>query len=99
MSASLKRVALGYALLLANYKVFQAEHDEAQAMLRSRYPQLRSMQISDRPVIALRIERTTSWGDLSGGRSLPTAGLERASAMRPFSSRTFATPAVSSKRA
>ena len=39
--------------------------DEAQALLRSRYPQLRAMRISDRPVIALRIERTTSWGDLS----------------------------------
>jgi hypothetical protein len=34
-------------------------------MLRSRYPQLETMQISQRPVIAVRIERTTSWGNLS----------------------------------
>ena len=42
-----------------------AEHAEAQALLRSRYPQLRTMQIASCPVIAVRIERTTSWGDLS----------------------------------
>ena len=41
------------------------EHDEAQELLRSRYPQLRTMRIAGRPVIALRIERVTSWGDLS----------------------------------
>jgi len=41
------------------------EHDEAQALLRSRYPQLAAMQISALPVIAVRIERVTSWGNLS----------------------------------
>jgi PPOX class probable F420-dependent enzyme len=41
------------------------EHADAQALLRSRYPQLGAMQIADCPVIAVRIERTTSWGDLS----------------------------------
>jgi PPOX class probable F420-dependent enzyme len=41
------------------------EHGEAQAMLRSRYPQLEAMRIEKHPVIAVRIERTTSWGDLS----------------------------------
>jgi hypothetical protein len=29
-----------------------------------RYPQLAAMQIATYPVIAVRIERTTSWGDL-----------------------------------
>jgi PPOX class probable F420-dependent enzyme len=58
---------LGWVMLRGQAEILSggAEHDEAQAMLRSRYPQLRAMRISDRPVIALRIERTTSWGDLS----------------------------------
>src|SRR6266545_2251523 len=34
-------------------------------MLRGRYPQLAAMQIATYPVIAVRIERTRSWGDLS----------------------------------
>ena len=45
------------------------EHDQAQALLQSRYPQLCEMQIAHLPVIAIRIARTTSWGNLSlGGR-------------------------------
>ena len=39
------------------------EHDDAQALLRSRYPQLQSMQIAHHPVIAIRIERAISWGN------------------------------------
>jgi PPOX class probable F420-dependent enzyme len=41
-----------------------AEHDRAQALLRSRYPQLDAMPIGDLPVIAIAIERVASWGDL-----------------------------------
>jgi hypothetical protein len=41
------------------------EHDAAQALLRSRYPQLAAMQIDALPVIAVRIERVTSWGNLT----------------------------------
>src|SRR5215472_4433709 len=37
------------------------------ALLRARYPQLGAMQIAKYPVIAVRIERTTSWGNLSVG--------------------------------
>jgi len=40
------------------------EHDRAQSLLRSRYLQLDTMQIGELPVIAIRIERVTSWGDL-----------------------------------
>jgi PPOX class probable F420-dependent enzyme len=40
------------------------EHDRAQSLLRSRYPQLDAMQIGELPVIAIHIERVTSWGDL-----------------------------------
>ena len=38
-----------------------------QAMLRARYPQYRVMSLAGLPVIALRIERAVSWGDLSAG--------------------------------
>lgn len=41
------------------------EHDRAQALLRERYAQYRTMQLADLPVIALRIERVTSWGNLT----------------------------------
>jgi PPOX class probable F420-dependent enzyme len=40
------------------------EHRDAQAQLRSRYPQLEGMRIAHCPVIAVRIERATSWGNL-----------------------------------
>lgn len=51
----------GRAVILAD----GAEHDHAQALLRERYPQYRAMQLANLPVIALRIERVTSWGDLA----------------------------------
>ena len=38
-----------------------AEHDEAQALLRAKYPQYRAMDLEPLPVIAIRIERVTSW--------------------------------------
>jgi PPOX class probable F420-dependent enzyme len=41
------------------------EHDAAQALLRAKYPQLAAMHIAALPVIALRIERVTSWGAFS----------------------------------
>jgi PPOX class probable F420-dependent enzyme len=43
------------------------EHDLAQRLLRERYVQYRSMAIEALPVIALRISRVLSWGDLSAG--------------------------------
>lgn len=42
-----------------------AEHGEAQALLRARYPQYASMRLEGLPVIALRIARVTTWGDLT----------------------------------
>jgi PPOX class probable F420-dependent enzyme len=53
----------GYAEILHEGR----EHRDAQALLRSRYPQLGAMQIATYPVIAVRIERTTSWGNLAAG--------------------------------
>lgn len=40
------------------------EHDLAQTRLRERYPQYRAMDLAPLPVIALRIARALSWGDL-----------------------------------
>ena len=44
-----------------------AEHDEAQARLRAKYRQYRAMDLAPLPVIAIRIERVTSWS--AAGRS------------------------------
>src|SRR5215472_15212170 len=58
---------LGWVMLrgLAEILADGAEHDRAQALLRARYPQYRTMALDDLPVIAIRIARVTSWGDLS----------------------------------
>jgi PPOX class probable F420-dependent enzyme len=58
---------LGWVMLRGRAEILDEgnEHDTAQALLRARYPQLVGMQIAGYPVIALRIERVTSWGDLS----------------------------------
>ena len=58
---------LGWVMLRGRAEILDDgdEHDAAQALLRARYPQLAGMQIAGYPVIALRIERVTSWGDLS----------------------------------
>jgi hypothetical protein len=42
-----------------------AEHDQAQELLRARYPQYGAMNLTDLPVIALRVARAIGWGDLS----------------------------------
>ncbi len=58
---------LGWVLLRGRAEILAggAEHDEAQALLRSRYPQLAAMRIAALAVIAVRVERVTSWGNLS----------------------------------
>jgi PPOX class probable F420-dependent enzyme len=58
---------LGWVMLRGRAEILAAgpEHDAAQALLRARYPQLAPMRLADRPVIALRIARAVSWGDLS----------------------------------
>ena len=60
---------LGWVMLRGHAEILREgeEHRDAQALLRSRYPQLGAMQIAEYPVIAVRIERTTSWGNLSVG--------------------------------
>ena len=57
---------LGWVMLYGRAQILNSgmEHDDAQAVLRSRYRQLEPMLIAEYPVIAVRIERATSWGDL-----------------------------------
>ncbi len=58
---------LGWVMLRGKAEILTegTEHRDAQALLRSRYQQLAAMAIATLPVIALRIERATSWGNLS----------------------------------
>jgi PPOX class probable F420-dependent enzyme len=58
---------LAWVMLRGRAEILSAgtEYRDAQALLRSRYPQLEAMQIEAYPVIAVRIERVTSWGQLS----------------------------------
>jgi len=57
---------LGWVMLRGQAAILDAgaEHDAAQALLRARYPQLAAMRIDAYPVIAVRIQRITSWGNL-----------------------------------
>jgi PPOX class probable F420-dependent enzyme len=58
---------LGWVMLRGRAEILPAgvEHDDAQALLRQRYRQLEAMQIGELPVIAIRIEHSGSWGNLS----------------------------------
>jgi PPOX class probable F420-dependent enzyme len=58
---------LGWVMLRGAAEILtdKPEHARAQALLRARYPQLNDMQIASLPVIAVRIERVTSWGNLA----------------------------------
>ena len=49
---------------LAEVLTVGQEHDRAQDALRQRYPQYRVMDLAALPVIAVRIRRVLSWGDL-----------------------------------
>jgi PPOX class probable F420-dependent enzyme len=58
---------LGWVMLRGRAEILGAgeEHDRAQTLLQRRYPQLAAMDIAALPVIALRIARAASWGNLS----------------------------------
>jgi PPOX class probable F420-dependent enzyme len=59
---------LGWVMLRGRAEVLTNgdEHGRAQQMLHTRYQQLAAMQIAGLPVIAIRVDRVTSWGDLAG---------------------------------
>jgi PPOX class probable F420-dependent enzyme len=58
---------LGWVMLRGRAEILAdgPEHHHAQTLLRERYPQYRAMQLAELPVIALRIDRVTGWGDLA----------------------------------
>ena len=58
---------LGWVMLRGPTQILESgpEHDQAQELLRTRYPQYRAMNLAGLPVIALRIARATGWGELS----------------------------------
>ncbi len=58
---------LGWVMVQGRADILEAgdEHDRAQSRLRARYRLLRGMRIEHLPVVAIRIERTIGWGDLS----------------------------------
>ncbi len=57
---------LGWVMLQGEGTVILSgdEHANAQRLLKTRYPQLAGMKIDELPVIAIRIERVISWGNL-----------------------------------
>jgi len=59
---------LGWVLLRGKAEVVEpgtSEHLRALALLRLRYQQYRAMPLERHPVIAIRIERVTTWGTLT----------------------------------
>ena len=58
---------LGWVMLRGRAELLEPgeEHAAAQDLCRARYPQLRAMRIETLPVIALRVDRVASWGDLT----------------------------------
>jgi PPOX class probable F420-dependent enzyme len=58
---------LGWVMLRGATEILTegTEHDRAQALLRERYVQYRAMRLAELPVIALRVARVTSWGNLA----------------------------------
>ena len=58
---------LAWVMLRGHAEILTAgvEHDDAQAVLRERYEQYRTMQLAELPVIAVRIRRVLSWGRLA----------------------------------
>jgi PPOX class probable F420-dependent enzyme len=58
---------LGWVMLRGHAELLEPgeEHAAAQELCRARYPQLRAMRIETLPVIALRVDRVASWGDLT----------------------------------
>jgi PPOX class probable F420-dependent enzyme len=57
---------LGWVMLRGPAEILDGggEHDAAQALLRGRYRQYRTMNLAELPVIALRFAHVASWGDL-----------------------------------
>ena len=57
---------LGWVMLRGRAEILAegSEHDAAQGLLRARYVQYQPMHLTPLPVIAVRVRKTTSWGEL-----------------------------------
>ncbi len=57
---------LGWVMVRGNAEILGtgSEHAAAQRLLRNRYPQMEAMALEKHAVIAIRIDRVASWGDL-----------------------------------
>ena len=55
---------LGWVMVRGKAEIIDQgpEHRRAQDLLKTRYAQMRAMDLGRHPVIAIRIERATSWG-------------------------------------
>ncbi len=55
---------LGWVMFRGHAEILNegAEHDCAQELLRIRYPQMQLMELHEHPVIAVRIDKVSSWG-------------------------------------
>jgi PPOX class probable F420-dependent enzyme len=69
---------LGWIMLRGRAEILAdgTEHARAQARLRARYGQLNAMDIEPLPVIAVRLERVSSWGNLAVDGIAPPAEAE-----------------------
>jgi PPOX class probable F420-dependent enzyme len=58
---------LGWVLVQGNANILiqGLDYDRALAALRGRYEEYRSMALEGRPVIAVTVERVSSWGELA----------------------------------
>ena len=57
---------LGFVLIRGSARVLDAgdEHRRALEVLRTKYVQYRTMALDERPVIAIQVERVTTWGHI-----------------------------------
>ena len=58
---------LGWVMLQGRAEILKkgAEHDHAQELLKLQYPQYDAMLLHHLPVIAIRVLKVTSWGNIS----------------------------------
>ena len=63
---------LGWVMVRGRAEILEdgAEHADAQTRLKVRYPQYKDMTLEGLPVIAVRIELVSSWGDLSSATTI-----------------------------
>jgi PPOX class probable F420-dependent enzyme len=70
---------LGWVMLQGRADILRdgSEHARAQALLRARYAQLWAMNIEGLPVVAVRVARVLSWGNLSVDGLASPAGINQ----------------------